>query len=331
MSTSWRITRGEQQFAAKDVAELKLMAVGGKIYPGDLVQPPGRTDWLYAMEVTELDGLLKAQPGLDDLVLQKEVKGARALRPLLLLTAFLLVIGGFGGLAYMWKNPPDIKETALVGDHSGALRPLEALVTQHATLLSEAGSAGKPTGDVKKDAVVELIQKQGDFYEVKTDGGTTGWVGTTQVIPAYMFDSDVRAKYAPRFNPDSYLKLINYSWTPSGDPKEPETRTNMMFHLINPTEYGMAGVVLEIKFFDGQDRLIETRNFEVPRLVAPADTMGSPGEVHLDGIDIDIDWDSDTRAEVKIWGAKALMPADYSRLKAEEDQRLAEEAAAETK
>ena len=62
MSTPWRITRGDQMFTAKDVAELKLMAVEGKIESGDLVQPPGRTDWLYASEVSELKGLIKFKP-----------------------------------------------------------------------------------------------------------------------------------------------------------------------------------------------------------------------------------------------------------------------------
>ena len=60
MSTPWRITRGNDQFQAKDVAELKLLAIGGKIKAGDLIQPPGRSDWLYATEVPELDGLIKA-------------------------------------------------------------------------------------------------------------------------------------------------------------------------------------------------------------------------------------------------------------------------------
>ena len=60
MSAGWRITRGEQQFAAKDVAELKLLGVGGKIQPGDLIQEPGGTAWRYAIEVPELKGLNKA-------------------------------------------------------------------------------------------------------------------------------------------------------------------------------------------------------------------------------------------------------------------------------
>ena len=37
-------------------------------------------------------------------------------------------------------------------------------------------------------------------------------------------------------------------------------------------------------------------------------------------------WDDDTRAEVEIFGARALLPSEFSRLKAEEDARLEAEA-----
>ena len=66
MSSPWRITRGDQQFTVKDVAELKLMAAGSKIESNDLIQSPGGTEWLYATEVTELIGLIKTKPVEED-------------------------------------------------------------------------------------------------------------------------------------------------------------------------------------------------------------------------------------------------------------------------
>src|SRR5215203_5436441 len=54
----WLVTQGDQQFSAQDLAELKELAKSGKVGPGDMVQPPGATDWLYASELPELMGIL---------------------------------------------------------------------------------------------------------------------------------------------------------------------------------------------------------------------------------------------------------------------------------
>lgn len=323
MSTPWRITRGNDQFQAKDIAELKLLAVGGKIQAGDLVQPPGRTDWLYATEVPELDGLVKVKQRSDD---EDDWQRSRTPNNALRIIAFLLgvciVSAGFYGLYWTYENRPDPQATALFGEHEGALNALEALATEHAALLKAPDSKSPSIGEVAKDERVMLIRKLGDFYEVKTGGqdGPTGWLGTGQVIPGYKFDQGMSDKYDPLFNPDNYLQLMNYAWTPSGEPGEPETLTNMLFELNNPTEYGMKGVMLRVTFKDGSDNIIDVKNIEVPRLVPPDDNL------FIDGIEVDLDWTEETRAEVEIFGAQALLPAQYSRLKAEEEIRLAEEA-----
>ncbi len=321
MSSPWRITRGDQQFTVKDVAELKLMAVGGKILAGDLIQKPGGSDWLYATEVAELKGLIKVQAGAGDD--DWKPRGPLIPRTLARVVSVLLFIGiviaGFGTLYVIWKGAPDAADFKLFGETEGALGPLEALATESATLLREPDSRSGQVGVVDKDSKVALIRKMGDFYEVESEVGT-GWVGTAQVVPGYLFDQDLSDKYDPLFNPDTYLQLINYAWTPVGEEDEPETLTEMMFQLANPTDYGMQGTILRLTFFDGADRVMGTQDFEVPRLVPPQDTL------HLEGIEIDIAWDEETRAEVDILGARALLPAEYSRLKAEEDARLAAEA-----
>jgi hypothetical protein len=320
MSTPWRITRGNDQFQAKDVAELKLLAIGGKIQGADLVQPPGRSDWLYATEVPELDGLLKTPAMADDeLDWQAKRTPNNALRIIAMLLGVGVVAAGFYGLYWTYENRPDPTATTLFGDHEGALNPLEALATEHAALLKAPDSKAGSVGDVAKDQRVMLIRKLGDFYEVQA-GDKTGWLGTGQVIPGYKFDQELSDRYDPLFNPDNYLQLMNYAWTPSGEPDEPETLTNMLFELNNPTEYGMKGVMLRVTFKDGSDNTIDVKSIEVPRLVPPDDNL------FIDGIEVDLDWDEETRAEVEIFGAQALLPAEYSRLKAEEEIRLAAEA-----
>jgi hypothetical protein len=322
MSKPWRITRGDQQFTVKDVAELKLMAVGGKIHASDLIQPPGGTDWLYATEVPELKGLIKIKAPDDD---DDEWSPRRALLPMKLLRVIsgLLFVGivvmGFFALWIMYQGAPSAEDYSLFGEHEGALSPLDALATESANLLAEPDSRSSKVGVVEKDDRVALIRKLGDFYEVETQDRKTGWVGIAQVIPGYLFDQTMADKYDPLFNPDTYLMLANYAWTPVGEEDLPETLTEMQFQLDNPTEYGMQGVILKITFYDSGDRVLDVKNFEVPRLVPPQDSL------HVEGIQVDIAWDEDTRAEVDIVGARALLPAEFSRLKAEEDARIAAE------
>jgi hypothetical protein len=321
MSTPWRITRGDEQFQAKDVAELKLLAIGGKILPGDLVQPPGSSDWLYATEVPELDGLLKTPPMDPDEGWQKRGGGANnALRIVAILLGLGVTAAGFYGLYWVYMNRPDATQSTLFGDHENALNPLEALATEHAALLKSPDSSSGSVGDVKKDDRVMLVRKLGDFYEVTTADGKTGWLGTRQVIPGYKFDQSLSDKYDPLFNPDNYLQLMNYSWTPSGEEDDPETLTNMLFELNNPTDYGMQGVMLRVSFKDGSDRVIDVKNIEVPRLIPPNDNL------FIDGIEVDIEWDDETRAEVEIFGARALLEPEFKKLQKEERARLAAEA-----
>jgi hypothetical protein len=317
MSNPWRITRGDQMFTAKDVAELKLMAVGGKIEAGDLVQPPGRTDWLYASEVGELKGLIKFKQVDEELFIQR--KPAKLLKRIVGVVGIMSVGLGFTALYQSFLNRPDITKTALFGDHEGALGPLEGLATQHANMLAEPDSGAAKIGEMPKDARVSLISKMGDFYEVDV-GGTKGFVGMRQVVPAYLFSQELMDKYDPLFNPDQYLQLLNYSWVPSGEPGEEETLTHLMFEIQNPTDYGMLGVTLKVTFEDGQGQELGVKNIEIPRLLPPGD------ELFLSNIEVDIEWDDETAAEVKIFGARALLADEYSKLKAEEEKRLEAEA-----
>ena len=50
----WLVTKGDHQFSASDLNELKELAKSGRIGAGDMVQPPSASDWLYASEVPEL-------------------------------------------------------------------------------------------------------------------------------------------------------------------------------------------------------------------------------------------------------------------------------------
>src|SRR6185503_12702227 len=92
----WLVTQGDRQFSAQDLAELKELAASGKVGPGDMVQPPGATDWLYASELPELKGLLRQSqhsPYDDDA--PKAGSGAGSAVVMAILAAGIIVAGVF--------------------------------------------------------------------------------------------------------------------------------------------------------------------------------------------------------------------------------------------
>ena len=315
MSAPWRITRGDQMFTAKDIAELKLMAVGGKIEAGDLIQAPGRTDWLYAVEQPELKGLVKVGEVDESEFIASG--GFNWLRILVILVGVAATGLGFYALYQAYVNRPDMAKTALFGDNENALQPLDALATMDTAVYAQP-KMGAKVSDLPKDSRVSLVRRIDDFYEVKTEDGQNGFVSMASVIPGYMFDQEMTSKYDPLFNPTRYLQLTNYSWTPSGDEKEPETRTNLLFEMENPSDYPMADVTLKVVFLDGGGATIEEMEIPIPRLMPPG------GQFFVSNIDIDIEWDENTAAEIKIVNAKALLPDESSKAKAEEEERLAD-------
>ena len=56
----WLVTRNDSQFAVGGLAELRDLAKAGRLAGGDMVQPPGASGWLYAVEIPELTDALSA-------------------------------------------------------------------------------------------------------------------------------------------------------------------------------------------------------------------------------------------------------------------------------
>jgi len=54
MADEWRITRGDEQFIAGSIEELKSWVDGGKIRPDDIVLAPGSARHQYAIEFDEV-------------------------------------------------------------------------------------------------------------------------------------------------------------------------------------------------------------------------------------------------------------------------------------
>lgn len=323
MQQVFRINRGDASFTAKDVAELKLMAVSGRIHPTDLVQPPGRSDWLYAQELTDLAGIkLKQSADEEARALRPSASGGKALRSI---TA-VLTIGtfGFGGwlLYYLYQTRPAESPPSVFGETGDALSPTDGLATEYANILASPDGKANKVGEMKKDSKVKLVARMGDFYEIETADGQKGWVGVKQVAPCYLLKREWADEYDSFYNPDKYLMISNSSWSPRGDPKKPETLTDMMFTLENPTQWGMENVSLHVTFRDPQDQPLGEMDLVIPRLLPPKEAL------FVSNVEVDIEWEKDPTAKVVIHGARGLWPDDFSRKKADEEVRLRAEAEA---
>lgn len=265
----WRVAQGQQQqFTAEDLAELQRFAKEGKFGPGDLVQPPGASDWLYAMELPDLAKFLKAAPAVLDMDVRPK---PRSNAPIVV--ALLIGIAGAGYAIYHFaESIPQAEDLELLGDNGLALT--EMLMTVSAPVLQTAEDGAASTGTAAKDARVSLLAKRGPWYKIRTQEGAEGWVKVDQVVPAYLFaDSKERVKLDPLYNPDRYVSVKNASWMQLPDQRKNNV-TVFQFMLSNESIFDMTDLKLLITIRDTKGNALETK--EVPvggRIPARGDSM----------------------------------------------------------
>ena len=263
----WLVTQGDRQFSVQDLNELKQLARGGRLSPGDMVQPPGASDWLYATELPELSGLFSSTgSAVDDDDLDYRSRKGLPQAPLI---AVLLILAGLGGYGmYYYANKiPDAADLALLGEQGLALT--EMLVTADpATVRSKPEEGASTVGQLSKDAKIQLIAKRGDFYRVQGEG-QEGWVGVKDVVPAYLFaDSRVREDYDPIYNPDRYVYVKNSSWMQLPNQRDQNT-TLFQFLLQNKSKFEMTDLVLLATIKDKNDRILERAEIPIEGSIAP--------------------------------------------------------------
>lgn len=254
---AWLVTQGDRQFSAQDLAELKKLASEGKIGSGDMIQPPGASDWLYATELPELKGLLQKGGG-DDLDISPPRKGL----PVGALAALALaLIAGGAYVMYDYANKIQAADLDILGGDGLGLT--EMLVTADpAPVLANPEPGASAAASAAKNSKVQLIAKRGDYYQIKTETGAQGWVKTDQVVPAYFFaDKDTRADYDPIYNPDHYVFVKNSSWMQMPDQRSKNT-TLFSFLLQNKSKFEMTDFILLATIRDKNDKILETK--EIP-------------------------------------------------------------------
>ncbi|MCB9681298.1 MAG: hypothetical protein H6733_07470 [Alphaproteobacteria bacterium] len=259
----WLVNRNDTQFAVNGLSELRDMAIAGKLGPGDMIQPPGATDWLYAVEIDELKEHLQHHGGHGDDDLDV-ARGGGAARYALI--ALLLAVAAGGGAAmYSYSQQMSDTNVSLLDQISFS----QLVVTgKGVSLVAEPDRSASTVGSVSDGTVLELLAKRGDFYKTRDDRtGATGWVPVDQVMPMYRIGGqDVMKEYDPLYNPDRYLVIQNAGWMQLPEQTE-EQITVFQFMLRNQSDYDMTDLVMVARIKDAKGHELEQVEFKVDGIV----------------------------------------------------------------
>jgi hypothetical protein len=257
----WLVTRGDHQFSAADLSELKTLAQSGQVGPGDMVQPPGTADWLYASELPELAEHFDGDNEVEDIDDDWNTSKSWSRTPIVVV---LLAIVGVG-IVGMWnfgQKMPSHEDLEILGGTTG-MKLTEMIVSNATSIQAKPTEGGTPTGSIAKDDTVQLLGKRGSWYEIRNAAGAQGYVKANTVVPAYYFaDSETRQSYDPVYNPDRYVFVKNSSWMQLPDQRE-ENITMFQFLLQNKSKFAMTDIKLLATIKDKNDQVIETQEIAI--------------------------------------------------------------------
>ena len=303
MMSQWRITRGDEQFVAKDLAELKIWAASGKIKADDLIQKPGDTEWNYATETPELQGLLRRNTGdgLTEEDFQKQ-RSEKTLRQIVLVMAGLGVVVAFGVMIMVAMNPPDPKDKDLK-EGTWALDARDALITRDCALRASPSASATAVTNLTKDTRVTLQAKHDTWYEIKGPNGNVGYLALDDIIPGYYLAKDEHKKWDPIYNPEHYLDVNISDWQVVMDefkPQNTEHLTLLAMTITNTSTYDMKDIVIDVHFWDPEIK-VNTEQLTLEEVVPAHGSLYHELEFEVDIIEV-------PRATMDILGARVIDP-----------------------
>jgi hypothetical protein len=259
----WLVNQQDRQFGVDGLEDLRKMASESELWPGDMIQPEGAGDWIYAVEIPELQDVLKSPEEDDDFEFRRSGNGLRyGLAGLFLVVAVL----GFGSMTLFYTQLPTGEEK-LLGE-GGTLAYTEMLMTTAAPLRAEATANGAQIAALQKDQVLELLAKREDFYKARTGDGKEGWVSIHEVVALYQFGGkEIQSKFDPLYNPDQYVRLENASWMMIE--RVDNNVTSFSFMLKNDSRYAMTDLVLEAVIKDSKGTVVGTKEFRISGILNP--------------------------------------------------------------
>jgi hypothetical protein len=257
----WLVNARGQQFSAQNMDELRKLAKRGDLAAGDIVQPPGASEWIYALEVPELKGALHT-----DGAGEFDVPPPREMSPIVKGIAALalagLAVGAWSYALSLRATIPQAEDLELIGGKKG-LSFTEVLVTaENAQLQAEPNANAAAVAPLVKNSKADLLAKRGSWYKLRVDG-KEGYASVESVIPAYFFaDDKTKLDYDPLYNPDKYVYVRNSSWQllPEGGNKNVTVFT---FLLGNDSKFVMTDLKLVATIKDKNKAVLETKEIPV--------------------------------------------------------------------
>ena len=250
----WMVNVRGQQFSAGNLEELKQLARKGDLGSGDIVQPPGAADWLYAMEVPELKKVLRDDLGDEGPVQSLGMSTTPKAIAAVVLGTLSIAIWGYA--LQLRQTIPDSTKIDLLGEKG--LQFSEVLVTNSSQLRTSASTSAPEAGAMAKNSKCELLAKRGRWYKLRCDG-KEGYAQVDDVVPAYFFaDPKVKLDYDPLYNPDRYVSVANSKWV---QPLNSKT-TNFSFMIQNDSKFAMTDLKLVATIKDKNGGVLQS--VEIP-------------------------------------------------------------------
>lgn len=271
----WLVMQGDTKFPVASLADLEALARRGALRPGDMIQPPGTTEWMYATEVPELRHHIERNAALDeDEAPAASVVSGASMGVIAGVVGSILavVVVIFGGLAAYYLTQVGEPGEGLL---EGGLQYSEMIVTTPgAGLRSEPEETAPIVSPTPKDDVLELLAKRGTFYRARTKAGVEGWIPLNQVIPMYQLGGlDVKQEYDPLYNPDRYVEVGNARWMllPPEDPRGPASNVTVFeFNMANNSKYPMTDLKLRATITDAQGHDLEQLEIAIDGIIPPS-------------------------------------------------------------
>lgn len=257
----WMVNVRGQSFSAGTMDELRGLAKKGDLGGGDIVQPPGATEWLYAVEIPELKASLRPD-SLDPLDLPPASTGLPpVVKGVIAAGMALFSIGVWGYALNIKANLPQPGTLDLLGEHG--LSFSEVLITsESAQLFAEASQSAAPVGSLPKNQKAQLLAKRGTWYKLSY-GGKEGYAPVDTVIPAYFFaDERTKLDYDPLYNPDKYVYVMNSSWMMPAE-SDKKNASVMSFMLQNDAKFEMTDLKIVATLKDANGGVLEQKEVAV--------------------------------------------------------------------
>ena len=216
--SQWIVTQGNNQFSVDGLEELEQLARQGRLGAGDMVQPPGTSEWIYVSEIEELARHVSPGPTLaDDDDLDFRSGGSQMRNMVAIALVAVILVGGGAMFSYFGQLPGGGER--LIGE--GGLSYSQMLVTEKGSgLRQQPNENAGVTTPLSKDEVLELVAKRGEWYRARNAGSAEGWIEADRVIPMYMLGGeDVSRGVRPALQSRSLRRCAQRHVAAAGQPQ----------------------------------------------------------------------------------------------------------------